>query len=63
MRRLERTGVPRSVAMELVGHKTEAIYRRYAVTPEADLAEAVARMRTALSETVLKPPYLEVIRG
>ena len=27
---LERAGVSRSVAMKLTGHKTEAIYRRYA---------------------------------
>ncbi len=30
VRNLERAGVPRSVAMKMVGHKTEAIYRRYA---------------------------------
>jgi len=29
--------VPRSVAMTMVGHKTEAIYRRYAIVAEADL--------------------------
>ena len=28
---LERAGVPRSVAMVMVGHRTEAIYRRYAI--------------------------------
>lgn len=31
VRNLERSGVPRSMAMKLVGHKTEAIYRRYAI--------------------------------
>ena len=34
-RRLERAGVPRSVAMQLVGDKTENIYRRYAIVAEA----------------------------
>ena len=31
VRNLERAGVPRSAAMAMVGHKTESIYRRYAI--------------------------------
>jgi hypothetical protein len=31
VRNLERAGVPRSAAMGMVGHKTESIYRRYAI--------------------------------
>ncbi len=34
VRHLERAGVPRSVAMNLTGHKTEAVYRRYAIVAE-----------------------------
>jgi integrase len=37
VRNLERAGVPRSVAMAMVGHRTEAIYRRYAIADEAML--------------------------
>jgi len=44
VRRLERANVPRSVAMQLVGHQSEAIYRRYAITNEADLREGLARV-------------------
>jgi len=44
VRNLERAGVPRSVAMKLVGHKTESIYRRYAIISERDLAEGVAKL-------------------
>lgn len=40
VRRLERSGVPRSTAMALVGHKTEAIYRRYAIVDESSLRRA-----------------------
>jgi hypothetical protein len=47
VRNLERAGVPRSTAMKLVGHKTESIYRRYAIVDEAMLkegAEKIARL-------------------
>jgi integrase len=44
VRSLERAGVARSVAMKLTGHKTEAVYRRYAITTAADLEEAVGRL-------------------
>ena len=30
--------------VQLAGHKTEAVYRRYAITSEADLREGVARL-------------------
>jgi hypothetical protein len=39
-RRLERAGV----AMRLVGLRTEAIYRRYAIVCESDLREAVEKL-------------------
>ena len=51
VRRLERAGVARSVAMKLVGHKTEAIYRRYAIVSESDLREAVEKLGTVTAAT------------
>jgi len=36
--------VPRSAAMKLTGHKTEAVYRRYAITDSAMLQDAVAKL-------------------
>ena len=44
VRNLERAGVPRSVAMKLTGHKTESVYRRYAIVSESDLSEGVAKL-------------------
>ncbi len=44
VRGLERAGVPRSVAMTLVGHKTESIYRRYAIVARQDLEHGLRRL-------------------
>src|SRR5436190_17350898 len=33
-----------AVAMKLVGHKTESVYRRYAIVAESDLREAGAKL-------------------
>jgi len=38
VRNLERAGVPRSAAMRMTGHKTEAVYRRYAIHRFRDAA-------------------------
>ena len=44
VRNLERAGVPRSAAMAMVGHKTESIYRRYAIVDEGMLKESAAKL-------------------
>lgn len=44
VRRFERAGVPRAIAMQLTGHLTESIYRRYAIVSERDLSDGVARV-------------------
>ena len=47
VRNLERAGVSRSVAMKITGHKTEAVYRRYAIVSEQDLHEAAHKLAAA----------------
>ena len=42
MRTLEQSGVPRSTAMAMVGHKTESIYKRYAIVNEVMHREAAS---------------------
>lgn len=49
VRNLERSGVPRSAAMAMVGHKTESIYRRYAIVDAATLREAAAKIDASKS--------------
>jgi integrase len=44
VRNMERRGVPRSVATKLTGHKTEAVFRRYAIVSDADPREAALRL-------------------
>ena len=38
VRNMEQAGVPRSVAMKLTGHKTESVYRRYAIVSPVTLS-------------------------
>ncbi len=45
VRNLERAGVARSTAMKMVGHKTESIYRRYAIVDETMLKEGAAKLQ------------------
>ena len=52
VRNLERVGVARSVAMKLMGHKTEAVYRRYAIVCESDLSEGPRSWRFARETSV-----------
>jgi hypothetical protein len=49
---MEQAGVSRSVAMKLTGHKTEAVYRPYAIVSQADLEEAARRLAGVPSASV-----------
>jgi hypothetical protein len=44
---MEQAGVPRSVAMKISSHKTEAVYRRYAIVTDADLPAAALQLAAA----------------
>jgi integrase len=51
VRNLERAGISRSAAMKLTGHKTEAVYRRYAIVAESDLRDAGTKLAAMLGTT------------
>jgi integrase len=55
VRNLDRAGVPRSVAMAMVGHKTEAIYRRYNIVSERDLHEAGVKLAAYIATLPTTP--------
>ena len=42
--------------MKLTGHKTESIYRRYAIVNEGDLAQGVAKLASLHEEPALGGP-------
>jgi integrase len=44
VRNMERAGVARSVAMQITGHKTESVYKRYAIVAESDIAAGVGKI-------------------
>lgn len=56
-------GVSRSVAMKLTGHKTEAVYRRYAITSAADLSEGVAKLAALHAGPQGSPSVLPMSKG
>jgi integrase len=51
VRNMELNNVPRSVAMKVSGHRTESIYRRYAITTTDDVRAELERVQAAK-----KPP-------
>jgi integrase len=63
VRNMERAGVPRSTAMALVGHRTEAVYRRYAIADEASLREGVARLAHPVPTPTTSQPANEQRKG
>lgn len=62
VRNLERAGVPRSVSMKLTGHKTESVYRRYAIVCEADLSEGLKKL-AVLHEADQRTPHYGTVSG
>ena len=62
VRNLELAGVPRSVAMKMVGHKTEAIYRRYAITEAKALTIGGERLNEYLEQQRGERPKVAVLK-
>ena len=52
VRNMERRGVPHSVATKVTGHRTESVYRRYAIVSDAELREAARKLTGTITGTV-----------
>jgi len=57
VRNMERAGIPRKVAMEISGHKTESVYRRYDIVSSDDLQSAAKK----LAEFHSRKPELRIV--
>jgi len=54
VRNMERAGISRKVAMQITGHKTEAVYRRYDIVSTQDLKNAAAKLETFQAQAVVR---------
>ena len=55
-RRLERAGISRSVSMKLMGHRTDSIFNRYAISNESDLKEGIEKLAKFLGQGPASAP-------
>ena len=54
VRNMIRAGVSQPVAMKISGHRTAAIFRRYDITTEADIRDAMRRTQAHISAQPVK---------
>ena len=59
-RNLSRAGVSETVAMEITGHKTQSMYRRYRIVDERDLREATERLQAHLEGQPQAPAVVSI---
>jgi len=51
---MDRTGVSRHVAVQITGHKTESMYRRYNIVNDADVKAALEKTADYLDSLPMK---------
>lgn len=66
VRNMERAGIPRGIGMQISGHLTEAVYRRYAIVNDRDVMDAGRKLEAAMAgkkETPQNIPNPSVLKG
>jgi hypothetical protein len=58
-----RAGVSQPIAMKISGHRTAAIFRRYDITTEADIRDAIRRTQAHVAAQPLKPTVVPIAEG
>ena len=44
---MTRAGISQHIAMKMTGHKTDSVFRRYAIVSTQDMTEAAAKLAAA----------------
>lgn len=57
VRNMIRRGIPQHIAMKISGHKTDSVFRRYAIVAQSDLQEAAAKMARPISQVTIDPHH------
>jgi len=47
VRAMTRAGISQHIAMKMTGHKTDSVFRRYAIVSTQDMTEAAAKLAAA----------------
>ncbi len=63
VRNLVRAGVPQSVAMAISGHRTASVFRRYDITSEQDLRDAVKKVTAYVESLPTTPTVTPIVKA
>jgi integrase len=61
-RNLLRSGIPQAIAMSITGHRTDSMFRRYAISSSQDKREALRRQHEFLASSTSKTNLVDLHR-